>query len=97
MRAAAGVQVVDQGDGRYAEADGRVVERAEHRYVLSVKLADHTGSVNVQLFNKEVCVGVCAVGRAEGTVRGGRQRDRRGCWWRRQTAANVVSATCTQQ
>ncbi|GLI69429.1 hypothetical protein VaNZ11_014038 [Volvox africanus] len=48
-----GRKVVDQGGGQYAEADGRVVERPEHRYVLSVKLADHTGEAVVQLFNKE--------------------------------------------
>ncbi|EFJ46650.1 hypothetical protein VOLCADRAFT_105399 [Volvox carteri f. nagariensis] len=48
-----GRKVVDQGGGRWAEADGRVVERPEHRYVLSVKLADHTGEAVVQLFNKE--------------------------------------------
>ncbi|GIL48308.1 hypothetical protein Vafri_4587 [Volvox africanus] len=48
-----GRKVVDQGGGQYAEADGRMVERPEHRYVLSVKLADHTGEAVVQLFNKE--------------------------------------------
>ncbi|KXZ50509.1 hypothetical protein GPECTOR_16g684 [Gonium pectorale] len=48
-----GRKVVDQGGGRFAEADGKVVERPEHRYVLGVKLADHTGEVTLQLFNKE--------------------------------------------
>ncbi|GLC47136.1 hypothetical protein PLESTB_000601900 [Pleodorina starrii] len=48
-----GRKVVDQGGGRFAEADGRVVERPEHRYVLSVKVADHTGESVLQLFNKE--------------------------------------------
>ncbi|GFR46347.1 hypothetical protein Agub_g7919 [Astrephomene gubernaculifera] len=48
-----GKKVTDQGGGRYAEADGRLVERAEHRYVLSVLLGDHCGVSSVQLFNKE--------------------------------------------
>lgn len=48
-------QVVDQGGGRFwSEADSKVVEKPEHRYLLSVRLADHTGETNVQLFGKEV-------------------------------------------
>ncbi|KAG2486706.1 hypothetical protein HYH03_014635 [Edaphochlamys debaryana] len=49
-----GRKVVDQGGGRFwSEADGRAIEKPEHRYVLGVKLADHTGEAVVQLFNKE--------------------------------------------
>ncbi|KAG2451925.1 hypothetical protein HYH02_003700 [Chlamydomonas schloesseri] len=49
-----GRKVVDQGGGRYwSEADGKAIEKPEHRYLLSVRLADHTGETNVQLFGKE--------------------------------------------
>lgn len=39
------------------EADGSSCEKAEYRYVLSLKMADSRGEMNVNLFNKEVSVG----------------------------------------
>ena len=56
-------QVVDQGGRYWSEADGKFVEKPEHRYVLSCRVVDFTGQAYVQLFNKEVrahaCICIC--------------------------------------
>lgn len=44
-------------DGQFLEADGSSCEKAEHRYVLSLKMADSRGEMNLNLFNKEVSGG----------------------------------------
>ncbi|KAI8470838.1 MAG: replication protein A 70 kDa DNA-binding subunit [Monoraphidium minutum] len=48
-----GKKVVEQGGGFWSEAEGKMVPSAEHRYVLSCRVADATGETYVNLFNKE--------------------------------------------
>lgn len=42
-------------EGRYySEFDGKYIDRAEHRYVLSVRAMDSTADVYLNLFNEQV-------------------------------------------
>jgi len=44
---------VSERDGRFYEADGRVVDKASHRYVLNMRLMDSTGDAYGSAFNDE--------------------------------------------
>lgn len=47
-----GRKVVEQS-GRFCEADGKMVDAAENRYVLNLKAIDSSGEAYLSLFNKE--------------------------------------------
>ncbi len=47
-------QVVPSGDKFYCEFDQKYCDKAEHRYILSVRLADASAEAWVSVFNDQV-------------------------------------------